>query len=447
MSSDTSKKPDGPNKSTKKPLRRNFRRKTNKPKNTDDATSNQSLQQNKNITPTKSDTAPVADNKRKTERSTKKTPEHQSKKSSDKKPSGKNAPEKKVKNKNKSNRSNKNKLRNKMRKDVDQGFKLVLRHLPPNLTNEQFMDNLKPVIQDKKLAIFGIIDHYYRHGSLASNLFEKSVYSRAYFTFNSMEQLKEFGNSVRNLTFIDDKDNVSNPVLKVSPYVKKIGNSNVTNRKHSKKLEGTIENDPIFKRFLKTIKLMEEKDDSPYAFNNISIFKSLEKEIAKEKKLDAMIEKKTELAMIKLSGVDINKMNEKKKKKKEKKEKEKERKKVKKAHEVENSSSESKKKKKKEKVSRRKNKQKKDKNVDKEEINKNIVILEEAGKRELKNRMKILEEREKETIAKEKRLEMVNKAREKQMLLRKAKEEANRTNNEETTPKAQTIQILQREDK
>ncbi|CAB4257213.1 similar to Saccharomyces cerevisiae YGR072W UPF3 Component of the nonsense-mediated mRNA decay (NMD) pathway, along with Nam7p and Nmd2p [Maudiozyma barnettii] len=425
-SSGSSEQPNGPNKLNKRPPRRNFRRKTNKPKKIDDNAPDQSSDVTKISSETNNKTVPTVENKRPSERQTKK-------------PS-----EKKPKNKTKNSRNNKSKARNKVRRDADQGFKLVLRHLPPNLTEEEFMDNLKPVIQDKKLSTFGIIDNYYRHGSIANNLFEKSVYSRAYFTFNLMEQLKEFGNNVRTLTFIDDKDNVSNPVLKVSPYVKKLGNSNVSNRKHSKKLEGTIENDPIFKQFLKTIKLMGDKDDSSYAFNNISIFKSLEKELAKEKKIDALIEKKTELAMIKLSGVDVNKMNEKKKKKKEKKKK---KKKEKKANEVEDSGSVSKKKKK-EKTSKKKSKQKKDKTLKKEDKNKNIVILEEAGKRELKNRMKILQEKEKKTLAMEKRLEMVNKAREQQMLLRKAKEEeAKRSDNVEHTPRTQPVKLLKHRDK
>lgn len=325
--------------------------------------------------------------------------------------------------------------RSKKKKESNNGFKLVLRHLPPNLTSENFMESLKPVIQEKDLSSFHIIDHYFKNGEESTNLFEKATYSRAYFTFSTMDQLKLFGNKVQNITFIDDKDNATKPVLRVSPYVKRLGNLNVKKKNNTKKLEGTIENNDLFKNFLKTMELMNDKGNSPYLYNDISILKPLAKELAREKEHQTIIEKKTRMALIKLSGAS-DKGSKKKKKKKNKS--------------VATSTGtgsvdDSVKPKKKESKSRKKKaREKKEKKIKNDGSNQNVVILEEAGKRELQKRKKLMQQKEKEAKAKETQNTLIAKAIEKKKLLRKAKMEVESTQSSQNTKSA--MKILKRDE-
>lgn len=420
MSTENNRPPDTANKAKKRPPRRNFRKKNPNTKN----------KESEVVESTKKSTI---ETKEKLANSKQTKPN-----ATAKKPIERNQPSKKKPDSTQPVKKNNRRRRNRnSRKDTNEGFKLVARHLPPNLSESEFMDVLKPVIQDRKLATFGITDYYYYNGSIENNLFEKPVYARAYFTFDTMDNLRKLGSSIKDLTFVDNKDNVTKAVLKVSPYVKKLGDPNVNRRNRSKKIEGKIEKNPIFKQFLKTIELMESKDDSPYAFNNISIFRPLAKQLAKEKKINDMIEKKSELAMIKLSGVDKSKEKDGKKKKKRKRDrKKKEEKKAKDNSDVQS--------KKKEKTSKRKRKAKGSKKE--KEANKNVIILEEAGKREMRNRKKILELKEKENSIQETRNEMITKVRERRMLLRKAKE-AEQPPKKENSPGKVPVTILKREDK
>lgn len=436
MSKENNRGPDTANKAKKRPPRRNFRKKNPNPKNKESGT----VESTKKPATGKNEKAAslkeVKLNSTAITTIAKKSSEHNQ-------PSGKKLSEhnhpngKKPESTQPVKKTNRRRRNRKPRKDVNEGFKLVARHLPPNLSESEFMEVLKPVIKDRKLATFGISDYYYHNGSTEKNLFEKPVFARAYFTFDTMDNLRNFGNGIKDLTFVDSKDNVTKAVLKVSPYVKKLGDPNCDRRNHSKKIEGKIEKNPIFKQFLKTIELMESKDESPYAFNNVSIFKPLAKQLAKEKKINEMIEKKSELAMIKLSGVDkSNEKDDKKKKKRKRDRKKKDEKKIKEKTEGKPT--------KKKKTSKRKRKAKG--SPKEKETNKNVIILEEAGKREMKNRKKILELKEKQNSIQETRNEMIAKVRERRMLLRKAKEAEQSSKIENPLTKA-PVKLLKREDK
>lgn len=445
MSKENNNGPETANKAKKRPPRRNFRKKNPNPKNKESEvieTGKKPATETKGRPTNSKQNKPITTAKKPTERNQPNKKKPDSTQTIEQKPDVAQPIKKKLDSTQPVKKNNRRRRNRNPRKDTNEGFKLVARHLPPNLSESEFMDVLKPVIQDRKLAAFGIINYYYHNGSIETNLFEKPVYSRAYFTFDTMDNLRKFGNSIKDLTFVDNKDNVTKAVLKVSPYVKKLEDPNVSRRNRSKKIEGKIEKNPIFKQFLKTIELMESKDDSPYAFNNISIFRPLAKQLAKEKKINDMIEKKSELAMIKLSGVDKSKeKDDKEKKKKKKKKKKRDRKKKDENKTKDDPESQSKKK---EKTSKRKRKAKASKKE--KESNNNVIILEEAGKREMRNRKKILELKERENSIQETRNEMMAKVKERRMLLRKAKE-AEQVSKKDNTAGKVPVTILKREDK
>lgn len=294
--------------------------------------------------------------------------------------------------KNKSNRSRRRDRSGK--KDEIVGVKLVLRLLPPNLTKEQFTATLEPVMAN--FAQNHVVDWYYVQGHYSSKFYAEPVYSRCYFVFETMEHLKDFVAKVRPIKFVDDKDNTTRAVIKVSPHVKKLTISSKKPARSSQALEGTLEEDDLFQTFMKSLKLLEEKN-SEYSFANISILKPLEKELAKQKGIESAIQKKTEMALIELTGDNDKKSKEKEKRDKKKNKKKKGRSEL---EEVGPSpttdiaaSQKRKRSKKKNKGTSTKNNEAKSNDAEK---NNNVVILEAAGKRELQRRNKLLKDKEKE---------------------------------------------------
>lgn len=296
--------------------------------------------------------------------------------------------------KNKGNRSRRRDRSGK--KDEIVGVKLVLRLLPPNLTKEQFTATLESVMANYTQN--HVLDWYYVQGHYSSKFYAEPVYSRCYFVFETMDNLKDFVAKVRPIKFIDDKDNATCAVIKISPHVKKLTNSSKKPARSSQALEGTLEEDDLFQTFMKSLKLLEEKN-SEYSFANISILKPLDKELAKQKGIESAIQKKTEQALIELIGD-----NDKKNKEKEKKNKKKNKKKKGKGEleEVGPSPSADPATSQKRKRSKKKNKGTSSKineansNDAEKKSNNNVVILEAAGKRELQRRNKLLKEKEKE---------------------------------------------------
>lgn len=267
------------------------------------------------------------------------------------------------------------------RKNDDIGVKLVLRLLPPDLSQDQFLEAIKPEVGG--FADGGVLEWYYVKGYYPQKLGMKPVYSRCYFIFGSTEQLQRFANKVRPIKFIDDKDNATNAVMKVSSFVRRFAPNDVGSSRANPPLEGTITEDPLFKTFMKSLKVLEEKK-SDYSFAEVSILKPLEKEIAKQKAVENEVQRKTENALVALTGDSGKKKKDKKKKKK------------KNAKAKETTVSETK-------ASRkRKSTKKKSKAVRKAEgsekdsgTNNNVVILEAAGRKELQRRKKLQMEKEK----------------------------------------------------
>lgn len=270
----------------------------------------------------------------------------------------------------------------------DSGLKLVLRLLPPNLSEDQFLDTLKPEIGDMKK--FGVVEWYYVQGHYSANFRSEPTYSRCYFSFNDMEHLEKLVKKVQPIKFVDDKDNAANAVIKVSAYNKRLVAGPAKGVQSKQSLEGTINGDPLFQTFMKSLKTLEERT-SDFSYAEVSILKPLEKELAKRKAVETEIQKKTEMALVALTGDKEKKSKSKGKKKNKKKDKT--------AKDeagdatAEPTASASRKRKK----SKKKANAKADVKANTAEKNNNVVILEAAGRKELQRRKKLQMEKEKLT--------------------------------------------------
>ncbi|CAI4038768.1 hypothetical protein SMKI_06G1160 [Saccharomyces mikatae IFO 1815] len=313
-----------------------------------------------------------------------------------KKNEGKNNNNNGTNNNNKGRRSNKKRNRehhNYKRKPrmgrstENEGFKLVIRLLPPNLTANEFFTVLRDKNNDSDdkediQGKFKYSDWCFFEGHYSSKVFKNSTYSRCNLLFDNLPDLEKCATFIKTCKFIDNKENVTIPDLKLSPYVKKFTQ---TSKKDSA-LEGTIEEDEIFKTFMNSMKQLNKNDD--YSFQDFSVLKSLEKEYSKSIELENKIAERTERVLTELVG-NGDKVKNKNKKKKSKNAK-------KKFKDEEGTIKLPKKK---------RNRGKKKRNDrDKSSVtktkNSNVVIIEEAGKEVLKQRKKKMLLQEKLKISK-----------------------------------------------
>lgn len=260
---------------------------------------------------------------------------------------------------------------------VEQNYKkLVVRLLPPMLSEKKFWDTIDPQISDDMNKYFeenGIVEHYFHQGgpfSRYSHLSsKKKSFSRMYIVFKDLEFAKRFSLQIRDMMFTDDQDNSNKPGLKISQYVKLFINTSKRSRIDNSSLEGTIEDDDIFKNFIKSmeyVKAHQFEED----LDGICMLKPIESELKVRRKRRAAAAKAAELALTKLSGASLK---SKKKKNKDNGEK-------------------SKNKKKKRKRRRRKRSTREGAAEGTSKSNgtevKNMVILEKAGKQILRDRLK-----------------------------------------------------------
>lgn len=258
------------------------------------------------------------------------------------------------------------------------GVKLVLRLLPPTLTQDQLLETLEPVVGD--FSQWHLLRWYYVQGYYTSKIFTQPVYSRCYFIFENMDCLKKFAELVEPLVFIDDKDNSAKAVLKVSSYCESYDDECQKPTRTSTALEGTLENDIFFQTFLKSMKLMEETPE--YSYRDINLLKPLEKELDKQKGLEQAIKKRSDMALIALAGEGKPKKGKKKKKSTQGND-------VKGVKSIKDNKDVKDSKDAKE-TKRKKVKYKKTKKRDSQSnsSNNNVVIIEAAGKKELQRRKK-----------------------------------------------------------
>ena len=189
-------------------------------------------------------------------------------------------------------------------------YKLVVRLLPPNLTKQQFTDTLA----SNDVTVEGE-SFYYVQGHYSSKLYKRQTHSRAYIHLDSLESLQHIAKIIRNCKFIDDLGNSMLPQLQLSPFIKKINDTEVNS------LQGSISKDHVFQTFMKSWKLMNEDKTNTLVFKELSVITPLRKELEREHNSQAELKQRKDRALIELAGNPSSKEDRKKNKKKRRKKK------------------------------------------------------------------------------------------------------------------------------
>ncbi|XP_053419663.1 regulator of nonsense transcripts 3A isoform X3 [Nycticebus coucang] len=122
--------------------------------------------------------------------------------------------------------------------------KVVIRRLPPGLTQEQLQEQLRPLPAHDYFEFFSADLSLYPH-----------LYSRAYINFRNPDDILLFRDRFDGYIFIDSKGLEYPAVVEFAPFQK------VAKKKPKKKdaKTGSIEDDPEYKKFLETYCVEEEK--------------------------------------------------------------------------------------------------------------------------------------------------------------------------------------------
>ncbi|WLF78492.1 hypothetical protein PVL30_002232 [Lodderomyces elongisporus] len=138
---------------------------------------------------------------------------------------------------------------------ISGNFKLVVRLLPPALSESDFLTQLEGLYPQKENKI---VRHYYVKGSYPQKPFELPVYSRAYVSFKNVADMNEFTGLVRDKSFHDEKDSTI-PIIEKSLFQKMIDGRQINtsgaivnkrNKGRDKRKAVPLEDDDIYQRFL-----------------------------------------------------------------------------------------------------------------------------------------------------------------------------------------------------
>lgn len=275
-----------------------------------------------------------------------------------------------------SSRSNKREVQ-RLQAAAEQNYKkLVVRLLPPLLSEKKFWITIDPSVSENKSDYFesnGIIEYYFHQGGSYSKFSQLSSkrksYSRMYIIFKDFECARKFTLRIKDLVFTDDEGNSNKPGLKISQYVKLFISTSKRSRIDNSNLEGTIEDDDIFKHFLKSLDYVKSHQFDE-DMDGISMLRPIASELKLRRKRREAATKAAELALTKLSGVTV-----------------KSKKKVKKDNKADNNDKSKKKKRRRKRKSKEERLGEKSTEGNNKEI-KNMVILEKAGQKVLRERQK-----------------------------------------------------------
>ncbi|EEC14884.1 regulator of nonsense transcripts 3B, putative [Ixodes scapularis] len=140
-------------------------------------------------------------------------------------------------------RSSSDASKSKEKKDKSFLTKVVIRRLPPTMSEDQFLDQISPVPENDYM--------YFVKGnkSLGPNAF-----SRAYINFINQEEIFIFKEKFDEYVFLDEKGNEYPAIVEYAPFQK------IPKRRTRKKDPkcGTIEQDPEYLKFLESLEQPEE---------------------------------------------------------------------------------------------------------------------------------------------------------------------------------------------
>ncbi|CAG9138658.1 unnamed protein product [Plutella xylostella] len=125
--------------------------------------------------------------------------------------------------------------------------KIIMRRLPPTMTEESFLEQVSPIPDH---------DHFYfakPDPSLANNLF-----SRAYINFVNEEDIYLFKDKFDGYVFLDEKGVEYIGIVEYAPFQR------IPKKKKKKDPKcGTIESDPIYQEFLESLEKDPETENQP----------------------------------------------------------------------------------------------------------------------------------------------------------------------------------------
>lgn len=140
-----------------------------------------------------------------------------------------------------------NKTRDKKIKSQRPLTKIILRRLPPTMTEEAFLEQVSPIPDH---------DHFYfakPDPSLGSNL-----YSRAYINFLNVDDIYLFRDKFDGYVFLDEKGVEYVGIVEYAPFQR------IPKKKKKKDPKcGTIESDPIYQDFVESLKKDPEIENQP----------------------------------------------------------------------------------------------------------------------------------------------------------------------------------------
>lgn len=183
-------------------------------------------------------------------------------------------------------------------------IKLNVRLLPPDLSEQDFLDQLSKysaILDDSTKSIY-ITSYYYVQGAYSSKPFEEPAYSRAYFLFRNQTYVDQFLKELSGKSFTDPNTadsfipQISRALYKSMPVIKE----------KNKASTSSLGDDFLYKAFLKC------REDGT-AFNLLDVVENVKK--SKKKKISA---KKLALKKKKLEEKKLAKKLESKPKEKEK---------------------------------------------------------------------------------------------------------------------------------
>lgn len=145
------------------------------------------------------------------------------------------------------NKSFANKIKDRKMKIQRPFTKIVLRRLPPTMTEESFMEQVSPIPEH---------DYFYfarPDPSLGNNLF-----SRAYINFVNVEDIFLFKDKFDGYVFLDDKGVEYVGLVEYAPFQR------IPKKKKKKDPKcGTIESDPIYQEFIENLNKEPETENQP----------------------------------------------------------------------------------------------------------------------------------------------------------------------------------------
>ncbi|CAG9581562.1 unnamed protein product [Danaus chrysippus] len=125
--------------------------------------------------------------------------------------------------------------------------KIILRRLPPTMTEEAFLEQVSPIPEH---------DHFYF--AKPDNSLGNNVYSRAYINFVNVDDIYLFRDKFDGYVFLDEKGVEYVGIVEYAPFQR------IPKKKKKKDPKcGTIESDPIYQEFVENLSKEQETDNQP----------------------------------------------------------------------------------------------------------------------------------------------------------------------------------------